>query len=79
MGGELLPTFHPSLSWTHYRALIRVSYADARSFYEVEAVGANWSSRDLERQINSLYYTATAPTQLEDTIIKGRRRFHAAG
>jgi hypothetical protein len=23
-GGELLPTFHPNLSWSHYRALMRV-------------------------------------------------------
>ncbi len=55
-GGELLPTFHPNLSWSHYRALMRVTDADARHFYEAEAVRANWSRRDLERQINSLYH-----------------------
>jgi predicted nuclease of restriction endonuclease-like (RecB) superfamily len=48
--------FHPNLSWSHYRALMRVSDAEARSFYEAEAVRANWSRRDLERQINSLYH-----------------------
>jgi predicted nuclease of restriction endonuclease-like (RecB) superfamily len=35
---------------------MRVADADARRFYEAEAVRANWSRRDLERQINSLYH-----------------------
>jgi predicted nuclease of restriction endonuclease-like (RecB) superfamily len=30
-------------------ALMRVTDADARHFYEAEAVRANWSRRDLER------------------------------
>jgi predicted nuclease of restriction endonuclease-like (RecB) superfamily len=55
-GGESLAMFHPNLSWSHYRALMRVTDADARRFYEAEAVHANWSRRDLERQINSLYH-----------------------
>ena len=54
-GGEL-PTFDPRLSWSHYRALMRVSDAKARSFYEQECARANWSRRDLERQLNSLFY-----------------------
>jgi hypothetical protein len=53
VGGELLRSFHPNLSWSHYRALMRVIDVDARHFYETEAVRANWSRRDLERQINS--------------------------
>jgi predicted nuclease of restriction endonuclease-like (RecB) superfamily len=48
--------FDPALSWTHYRALMRVSVPAARQFYEQECVRANWSRRELERQINSLYY-----------------------
>ena len=55
-GGEFAPAFHPNLSWSHYRALMRVADSDARAFYESEAAQANWSRRDLERQINSLYY-----------------------
>jgi hypothetical protein len=35
---------------------MRVTDADARRFYEAEAVRANWSRRDLQRQINSLYH-----------------------
>ena len=45
---------HPNLSWTHYRTLLRVDKAEARSFYEIEALRNNWAARELERQINSL-------------------------
>lgn len=51
---------NPCLSWTHYRALIRVESPEARSFYEIEAVQNNWSARELERQINSLLYERLA-------------------
>jgi predicted nuclease of restriction endonuclease-like (RecB) superfamily len=44
------------LSWTHYRLLLRVEKPEARSFYEIEAVNARWSTRELERQINSLLF-----------------------
>ena len=48
------------LSWTHYRFLLRVDDLAARSFYEVEAVNARWSTRELERQINSLLFERLA-------------------
>ena len=46
----------PELSWTHYRYLMKVNDTEARTFYMEEAVKAGWSSRQLERQINTLYY-----------------------
>ena len=49
----------PELSWTHYRHLMRVEKDSARKFYLDEAVKGNWSTRQLERQINSLYYDRT--------------------
>lgn len=48
--------FHPSLSWSHYRAIMRVDKPDARDFYESEAAAAGWNVRELERQIHSLFY-----------------------
>jgi hypothetical protein len=54
---------HPNLSWTHYRTLLRVESADARSFYEIEAIGNNWTARELERQINSLLYERLAKSK----------------
>ena len=44
------------LSWTHYRILIRVDREQAREFYLQECIEGNWSTRQLERQINSLYF-----------------------
>ena len=48
------------LSWTHYRLLLRVENKFARSFYEIECANDRWSSRELERQINSLLYERIA-------------------
>ncbi len=46
----------PELSWTQYRSLMRVEDEEARAFYLDEAVKCGWSSRQLDRQINSFYY-----------------------
>jgi len=51
---------HPNLSWTHYRTLLRVDKVDVRGFYEIETIHNNWSTRELERQINSLLYERLA-------------------
>ena len=41
------------LSWTHYCELLYISDDDKRSFYGKEAINANWSVRELKRQISS--------------------------
>jgi hypothetical protein len=48
------------LSWTHYRILLRAEKPAARAFYEVEAVEARWSTRELERQISALLFERLA-------------------
>lgn len=48
--------FHPNLSWSHYRALMRVENEKARDFYETEALRCGWNKRALERQISTLFY-----------------------
>jgi predicted nuclease of restriction endonuclease-like (RecB) superfamily len=48
--------FSPQLSWSHYRALMRVEKSEAREFYEREAIAGQWDKRTLERQIQSFYY-----------------------
>ncbi len=55
-GGELSQGFSPQLSWSHYRALMRVKDEKARLFYEQEAIECGWSKALLERQIHSSYY-----------------------
>jgi predicted nuclease of restriction endonuclease-like (RecB) superfamily len=55
-GRELAPVFSPQLTWSHYRALMRVQDEHAREFYEQEALDCGWSKAQLERQIQSAYY-----------------------
>ena len=44
------------LTWTHWRALLTVQDETARNYYLQECVAGNWSTRQLERQINTMYY-----------------------
>ncbi len=44
------------LSWTHYRSLLRVSDEAARQWYMNEAANEGWSSRTLDRNIQTQYY-----------------------
>jgi predicted nuclease of restriction endonuclease-like (RecB) superfamily len=56
LGDEFQQGFSSQLSWSHYRALMRVENLDARDFYEREAVAGGWDKRTLERQIHSYYF-----------------------
>ena len=49
-------TVCPELSWSHYRLLMRVANEKERMFYTQEAVKSGWSVRQLERQINTMFY-----------------------
>jgi len=53
------------LSWTHYRLLMKIDNIPRREFYLKECAESNWSSRQLERQINSFYYERLLATQKE--------------
>jgi predicted nuclease of restriction endonuclease-like (RecB) superfamily len=44
------------LTWTHYRMIMRVENPSAREYYTNEVAKQNWSTRQLERNIHSLYY-----------------------
>ena len=47
---------NPELTWTHYRILCRVENPLARNFYISEAIAGQWNTRQLQRQVNTLYY-----------------------
>ena len=53
------------LSWTHYRLLMRVENENAREFYMQEAVKSQWSTRQLERQINSFFMKDYYPVKIK--------------
>lgn len=56
------------LSWTHYRSLMRVEDEDARNFYLEETVKCGWSSRQLDRQINSFYYQRILASKDKESV-----------
>jgi len=51
------------LSWTHYRLLIQVEDTSARDFYLNEAANEHWSTRQLERQIQTNFYQRVLSTK----------------
>ena len=49
-------TLYSQLNWSQYKLLLRIEDKDKRAFYIAESIKNNWTSRQLERQINSLLY-----------------------
>ena len=45
-----------NLTWTHFRALLRVDDEDARIWYLKEASEEGWNTRTLDRNISTQYY-----------------------
>ncbi|MCI6001035.1 MAG: PDDEXK nuclease domain-containing protein [Finegoldia magna] len=46
-------TLSGKLTWSHYCELLSISDEKKRSFYEKESINANWSVRELKRQIKT--------------------------
>lgn len=64
------PQLRPELSWTHYRHLLKVKDEKARLWYMNEAADEHWSTRALERQINSLHYERLLSSKKTEPLIK---------
>jgi predicted nuclease of restriction endonuclease-like (RecB) superfamily len=70
VGSELNTGFNPQLSWSHYRALIRIKKEDARLFYEQEAAECSWDKRTLERHISTQYYERMLKSQQPKDMLR---------
>jgi predicted nuclease of restriction endonuclease-like (RecB) superfamily len=70
---ESAPCFNPHLSWSHYRALMRVVKPDARDFYERETIECGWSKAQLERQIHTSYYERILKNKGHDGLLTTNR------
>lgn len=66
------------LSWTHYRLLMRVENKNARRFYIEEAIKSNWSTRQLERQINSFFYERLLSSQNKEKVSEEIQKLESA-
>lgn len=53
------------LSWTHHRIIMRIPDEKARRFYLEETSKQQWSTRELERQINTKHYERLLSTQTD--------------
>jgi len=62
------------LTWTHYRLLIRVENPDARNYYMNEAADENWSTRILERHINTFYYERLLSSKKKKSLIQKTKK-----
>ncbi len=63
-------TLCSELSWSHYRLLMRVENDEARQFYTNECAKASWSVRQLQRQINTMYYNRILASKDKDEVAK---------
>jgi predicted nuclease of restriction endonuclease-like (RecB) superfamily len=58
------------LSWSHYRLLIRIKDEKARTFYTKECAKSSWSVRQLQRQINTMYYQRILTSKDQESVSK---------
>jgi len=67
-------TLRHELSWSHYRMIMKVENSNAREYYLEESIKGVWSTRQLERQINSFCYERVLSSKnrksVRDEIIK---------
>ena len=62
------------LNWTQYKLLIAISDASKREYYELEAVNNAWTSRELERQINSMLYERLLLSNDKESVLAVARK-----
>ncbi len=67
---QILHSLRAELSWTHYRLLLKIDNKDKRAFYEIECIKNNWSTRELDRQINSLLYERLALSKNKENVLE---------
>jgi predicted nuclease of restriction endonuclease-like (RecB) superfamily len=58
------------LPWSAYVRLLSVKSESARQFYEAEALRGGWSVRQLNRQVESLFYERTAMSRNKTAMLK---------
>lgn len=58
------------LPWSHYVLLLKARSPEAREFYHTEALRGGWSVRQLDRQMNSLFYERMALSKNKAAMLK---------
>ena len=56
------------LPYSHLKFISKIENPVKRAFYEMEAIRGCWSARELERQINSLYYERSGLSKNKEAL-----------
>ena len=70
-----LYTLRRELSWSHFRLIMRVDNPKAREYYIKEAADQNWSTRQLDRNISTLYYERLLSSSDKKELLKNEKAF----
>lgn len=62
-------TLCSQLSWSHYRVLMRISDEKRREWYTDECAKSGWSVRQLERQINTMFYERLLSSKDKESVV----------
>ena len=61
-------TVSAELSWSHYQLLMQIQNETEREFYMQEAINSNWSVRQLDRQINTMFYKRILASRDKESV-----------
>ena len=65
----MLERLRQELTWTHYRALVKINDTEKRAFYIDEAIKNAWAVKQMERQINSQLYERLLMSQDKESVL----------
>jgi len=65
----IVSALRTQLGWTQYKLLLSIDSQYAREFYIAETVKNNWTSRQLERQINSSLYERLLMSNDKESVL----------
>jgi hypothetical protein len=75
---EIRYALRSELTWTHYRSIMRVDSPDARKYYITEAANQHWGTRQLDRNISTLYYERLLSTRNKKEALLKRQDMEKA-
>ncbi len=67
-------TLRSQFNWSHYKLLIRIGDEHKREYYIAESTNNNWTSRQLERQINSQLYERLLMSNDKENVLAVARK-----
>lgn len=65
----IVSALRTQLSWTQYKSLLSIDNQEKREFYIAESVKNNWTSRQLECQINSSLYERLLMSSDKESVL----------